>query len=253
MERLSSTSTSKRLVIGSIVVCLGVVAVLLASQFGSPEPPAAKQVVASTTKAQVRKPWASFLPQEKRLDNVDVPELPDDVLERILKEDKKLGLFMDYYRTILPDEQKRDEYRKLLSDPAMIAAMAGDLTNPGTGHPKPEEYYRRLMQVDYFEAALTWKDNPQHEKLVEVTRDMIVKDNFLSDQDSARRQVLGGSKMELYHLLYEQDPQKAAEMVAQAKGTRMESLVNWMAEEELRRRAEEKDLQKKIDEESRSN
>jgi hypothetical protein len=179
--------------------------------------------------------------------------MPDDVIAQILKKDKKLGLFMDYYKTVLPDEQKRDEYRKLLSDPVMMTAMAKDLLDPGSGHPKPEEYYRRLMLVDYFEAALTWKDNPQRQKLFELTRDIIAKDTFGGDQDSSRRQVLGGSKMELYHLLYEQDAQKAGELVAQGKGTRMEPLLNWMAEEDLRRRVQEQELQKKIDEQARSN
>lgn len=179
--------------------------------------------------------------------------MPDEIIERILKKDKKLGLFVDYYRTVLPDEQIRDEYRKLLSDPAMMIAMAEDLMNPGSGHPEPEEYFHRLMQVDYFEAALTWKDNPQRQKALELTRDIIGKDNFQGDQDSSRRQVLGGSKMELYRLLYDQDAQKAGGLVAQAKGTRMEPLVNWMAEEELRRRALEKETLEEHEKQARNN
>jgi len=88
-------------------------------------------------------------------------------MQKIIKKDKKLGLFMSYYKAVVPDEQTRDEYHKLLSDPAMMTAMAEDLMNPGSGHPEPEEYFHRLMQVDYFEAALTWKDNPQRQKALE--------------------------------------------------------------------------------------
>jgi hypothetical protein len=249
------SSISMRLVMGSIAVGLAAIVVLVMRQSGHPEGPAA-QTAAVTATAPAPKAQAITSPPEIQSDDVrvpEMPEMPDDVIERILREDKKLALFMDHYRTVLPDKQKRDEYRKLLSDPAMMHAMAEELMNPGSGHPKPEEYYRRLIQIDYFEEALAWKDNPQREKLVELTRDMITKDNFQTGQDSARREILGGTKMELYHLLYDSDAQKAGELVAQARGTRMEPLVNWMAQEELRRRAEEKDLKKKIDELSRTN
>lgn len=245
------SSTSMRLMMGSIVAGLAaVIVMLIVSQSGRPESPAA-QVAAPTATTQDPTP-APTIPPETRLGNVEVPEMPDDVIERILKEDKTLGVFMEHYRTVLPDAKKREAYHKLLSDPATMNAMAEALMNPGDGHPKPEEYYRRLMQIDYFEAGLSWKDNPQREKLLQVTRDIIARDNFQSGQDTARREILGGTKMELYHLLYEQDAQKAGELVAQAKGTRLEPLVNWMAQEELRRRAEEKDLQAKIDELSRT-
>jgi len=253
MQKLSLTS--KRLVMGGFVLAIAVVVALVLREAGSPDRPGGGQTVASTTGAQVRKPAPSLsLPGKQPPNTVEPPAVMDDeVLEAIIKKDKKLGLFMGYYKAVLPDEQTRDEYHKLLSDPAMMAAMAKDLMDPGSGHPESTEYYRRLMLVDYFDAALTWKDNPQRQKLLELTRDIITKDNFGGDQDSARRQVLGGTKMELYHLLYAQDAQKAGEMVAQAKGTRMEPLVNWMAEEELRRRTREQEILKEGDELARSN
>jgi len=242
--------TSKRLVMGGIVVGLAVVVAVFLREAGGPGRPAGGQTVASTAGAQGRKPAPSIsLPGKQPPDTVEQPDLMDDeVLESIVKKDKKLGLFMRYYKAVLPDEQTRDEYHKLLSDPAMMTDMAKDLMDPGSGHPNSTEYYRRLMLVDYFEAALSWKDNPQRQKLLEVTRDVITKDNFGGDQDSARRQVLGGTKMELYHLLYAQDAQKAGELVAEAKGTRMEPLVNWMAEEELRRRVREQEILKEAKE-----
>ncbi|HEX8115243.1 MAG TPA: hypothetical protein VF516_46265 [Kofleriaceae bacterium] len=168
--------------------------------------------------------------------------MPDALIARILEQDEKLALFMNYHKTVLLDTQRRDEYHKLLSDPDMMAAMAEGLTTPGSGEVSQEEYYHRLMQVDYFAAALTWKDNPQRQEVISLTGELIAKDNFTGDQNDARRQMLGGLKMELYRLLYEQDAGKTQQLVAQAKGTRMEPLVRWMAEEELRRRTlEEKE------------
>lgn len=252
MNKLSLTP--KRLVMGGIVVGLAVVVALFLRAAGSPEGPAGGQTVASTSGAKLRKPAPRLsLPQNQPPDTAEPRLMDDEVLESIIKKDKKLGLFMGYYKTVLPDKQRRDEYRKLLSDPAMMTAMANDLMDPGTGHPPPEEYYRRLMLVDYFKEALSWKDNPQRQKVLALTGDIIVKDNFGGDQDSARRQVLGGIKMELYRFLYTQDTQKAGELVAQAKGTRMEPLVNWMVQEDLRRSVREKEIMKEADDLARSN
>lgn len=243
MEKASSTP--KRLVVGGIVVGLVVVALFMfMREAKTPERPAGEQTVARTTEAQVAMPGPNpSLPPK----SFELPvAMPDQIIEQILKEDEKLGLFMDYRKMVLPNEKTRDEYRKLLSDPDMMTAMAEDLMDPGSGHPESKEYYRRLMQIDYFEAALAWKDNPQRQKVLSLTRDIILKDNFQGDQDSSRRQVLGGSKMELYRLLYEQDAQKAKDLVAQVKGTRMEPLVSWMSEEELRRRAREEEIIKEV-------
>jgi len=252
MEKLSSTPM--RLVMGGIVVGLAVVLALFMREAGSPQRPADGQTVARTTGAQGRTPALSLsLPEMQKPDTFELPAaMPDQIIEQLLKENKKLGLFMNYYKTVLPDEQTRDEYRKLLSDPVMMTAMAEDLMDPGSGHPESVEYFRRLMEVDYFEAALAWRENPQRQKVLELTRDIIAKDNFVGGQDSSRRQVHGGSKMELYRLLYEQDAQKVAELVAQAKGTRMEALINWMGEEELRLRAREEEIRKEVEQQARN-
>jgi hypothetical protein len=173
-----------------------------------------------------------------------MPTMDDEVLESIIKKDKKLEQFMRYYKAVVPDEQTRREFHKMLSDPATMKAMAEDLMDPGDGHPQSTEYYRRLMLVDYFDAAVGWKDNPQRQHVMEVMQDVITKDNFRGDQDGDRRQMLGGTKFELYRLLYAQDPQKAGELLAQAKGTRMEPMVTWMAQEEIHRRTREAEILK---------
>jgi hypothetical protein len=177
-----------------------------------------------------------------------LPLMPEEQVAEILKKDKQLGLFMDYHKTVLLDAPRRAEYRKLLASPEMMKAMADGLMDPGSGKVAPEEYYHRLMRVDYFEAALSWKDNPARDQVLSVTADIIAKDNFERGQDSARRQLLGGSKMELYRLMYEQDSAKASGLVAQAKGTRMEPLVSWMAAEELRRRVREAEIHEELQE-----
>jgi hypothetical protein len=256
------SSTSKRLVVGCIVAALAIVVVaMIARQGERPDRLARGPTVAGSRDAHGRTgPAPSLALSDQSRSKFELPAefelpvaMPDQIIEQILKDNKRLGLFMNLHKAVLPDKQTREEYRKVLSDPAMMTAMAEDLMDPGSGHPEAAEYYRRLMTVDYFEAALNWNDNPQRQKVLELMQDIIAKDNFAGDQDTSRRQVLGGSKMELYRLLFEHDAQKVTELVAQAKGTRMEPLIAWMSEEERRLRAREEEILKESVEWASSN
>ena len=247
MDKLSLTS--KRLLMAGIVVGFAVVIALVLRDARAPAPPAGEHAVATTAAAKVPRSAPSIsLPGYRTLDSEDDQmSMDDEVTESIIKKDKKLETFMRYYKAVVPDDETRREYHKFLSDSATMKAMAEDLMDPGGGHPQPTEYSRRLMLVDYFEAALDWKDNPQRQNLIALTQDIITRDNFRGDQDTERRQVLGGTKMELYRLLVAQDPQRANELIAQAKGTRMEPLVNWMAQEDIHRRTREAEIIKEAD------
>jgi hypothetical protein len=168
--------------------------------------------------------------------------MPAEIIETILQEDKKLGMFMYYRKHVLLDEQGRDEYRKILADPDTMAELAKDLKAPGQGALEAKEYYHRLMQVDYFQAALAWKDNPSRQQLLEVTGGIILEDNFLTGMDLERRQMLAGTKLELYRLMHEADMKSAMDLVEKARGTRLEQLATWIAEEDLRRSAREAEI-----------
>jgi hypothetical protein len=241
---INSSSTPRRLVLGGIAAAIVVAALVLLNTATGPDHPAPGD--AKTAKVDPKP--ASSASQSGALPPMpQLPPMPDEIMARILKNDKKLGTFMEYHKAVLLDKKRREEYRKLLSSAEMMTAMAEDLMSPGSGHVDLEEYYHRLMEVDYFEAALGWKENPQRDKVLAVTRDIIVKDNFETGQDTARRQLLGGTKMELYRLMYKQDPEKATAMLEQSSGTRMEPLVSWMAGEEIRRRTREDEIRKETE------
>jgi hypothetical protein len=257
MERQSSR---RNWVLGGSVLCvIAVVGALLLRSGGDPEAqgsetvakssPAAAQPTQETSSgaSKVQAP-AATLPTAVQ-PAPDLPAMmPGEIIDQVLKEDKKLGNFMYYHKHVLLDEPRRDEYRKLLSDPELMKAMAKDLMAPGQGEVEPKEHYHRLMQVDYFEAALNWQDNPQRQQVIELVGNVILEDNFSTGQDINRKQMLAGGKMELYRLMYEADVSKALDLVAQAKGTPMESLTNWMAEENLRRRAQEEQIRAEMQE-----
>lgn len=245
-------------VLGGIAALAAVGALILRGS-GTPEVSSPEKVAASNTlvaqptkvaSSEFTKPPASAAgPATGSLSPPQRPTMmPTELIEQVLTEDKKLGNFMYYHKHVLLDERGRNEYRKLLSDPDLMKAMAKDLMDPGKGEVEPKEHYHRLMQIDYFDAALNWADNPQRQHLIELVGDIILKDNFSSGQDLDRRQMLAGGKMELYRLMYEADVSKALDIVAQAKGTRMERLTNWMAEENLRRRAKEEQIRVEMQE-----
>jgi hypothetical protein len=249
MEKLSSTS--KRLVLCGLVVSIAIAVVLLMRGDEAPQITAAADGPARTTAESASGAGAPAaapeLAPEPTAWTVDAPPTPEQIVETILKKDKRLAAFMEYHKNVLLDVQRRDEYRKLLADADMMKGIAEGLMQPGSGPVDAEEHYRRLMQIDYFKAALTWKGNPARDQVLALTSEIIGKDNFNADQNTDRRQMLAGGKMELYRLMYEHDTTRAEGLVASAKGTRMEALTRWMSEEELRRRATEVKIQKDME------
>lgn len=245
----NKSSMTPRIVLGGVIVSLVVAAVVYMTGRDDTGGMPAPTSVAPAANPAPRIAAASSPPASAAPAAPDRPPLmPEELIEEVLKKDKRLGLFMQYHKTVLLDASRRDEYRAMLADPDMMTAMADALMDPGQGEVKPDEHYRRLMQIDYFDAAMTWKDNPARDKVLEVAGSIIAKDNFLADQGGDRKQTLAGGKMELYRLLYEQDPAKAEALVALARGTRMEALTGWMAQENLRRRAKEEQIRTEMQE-----
>jgi len=246
------SSTHKRLVLGGVMICLAAAIALLwgALLWGAPPGAHPNSNAAAEIDGAARPPRDARRPPLSGPALEDRPQLPpvdETLIEQILDSDDKLRAFMDHYNMVLPDAASREEYHELLSSLDMMTAMAAALLDPGSGPVAPAESFRRLMQIDYFEAALAWADNPRREKVLELTRDIITTDNFRSDQDRARRQLLGGTKLELYRLLHGQDVRRAEETVALARGTRMESMVNWLAQEDLRLRVREAEIAKETE------
>jgi hypothetical protein len=181
-----------------------------------------------------------------------MPLMPRELIAKVLEDNKQLGLFMYYHKHVLLDEQGRNEYRKLLSDPEFMKGMADALKDPGRGEVQPEEQYKRLMEVDYFKAALAWKDNPAREQVLAHTGDVILHQNIFGGQDTERRYMLAGGKMEMYRLLAEHDMQKALALGDGARGTQMEPLLAWMAKEDQRRRTQEEEIRLQMQAQARA-
>lgn len=180
------------------------------------------------------------------------PLMPKELVAQVLEENKELGLFMHYHKPVLLDAPSRDAYRKLLSSPEMMKSMADNLKDPGRGEVEPKEQYERLMEVDYFKAALAWKDNPQRDQLLAHAEDVILHPNIFGAQDTERRYMLAGGKMEMYRLLAEHDMPRALALAERARGTNLERLTAWMTTEEQRRRAQEEQIRQEMQAQARA-
>jgi hypothetical protein len=245
MEKLSSTP--RRIVLGGLVIGAAIAAVLVFQLMKKDEtaaPVAQAEQAAPAAETKVAQGAPANDTAEDPL--APPPLMPDEIIASILKKDEKLARFRGYHNRVLLDGPTREEYRKVLADPEVMNAMAEGLMDPGKGPAEPEEQYRRLMQIDYFKAALNWKDNPKRGELLALTGKVIGHDNFSNEQPKDRREMLAGGKMELYRMMFEEDAGKAAEMVASAKGSRMEPLVSWMAEENVRRMKKEEEIRKEM-------
>ncbi|MBN8226851.1 hypothetical protein JYK02_04930 [Corallococcus macrosporus] len=219
----------------------------------APRPPAAPPAAAAPIPPRPREKAPPLLEAEAPPPGTERPPLmPKELIAQALEDNKPLGLFMHYHKHVLLDAQGRDEYRKLLSGPEMMKTMADRLKDPGRGEVQPQEQYERLMEVDYFKAALAWKDNPQRDQLLAHAEDIILQQNIFGAQDTERRYMLAGGKMEMYRLLAEHDMQRALALGERARGTNMEKLTGWMAQEEQRRRTQEEQIRLEMQAQARN-
>jgi hypothetical protein len=166
-------------------------------------------------------------------------QMPRQILEQLQEEDPLMGTFQSYHQRALLSPQGLAQYQALLSEPENIAAVEQALLSAGTGEMTIKEHFHRLMQIDFLQAGLTWKQNPARDRLLETVRQIILYDNFTAGQEVERQYALAGAKMELYHLLAEHAPDQAQRVVEKARGTRLEKLVTFLAQRDERLRAKE--------------
>jgi hypothetical protein len=166
----------------------------------------------------------------------------DDVTREALSGDSELARFFDFYHRVLLGREDRAQYREMLASREMFAKVEQDLRHPGDEAPTPQELWRRMIEIDYLRAALGWLDNPEREVLMSLIESIILDDNFLPTMDDAARRAVAAGKMELYGLLAQQDPERAADLLAMARDTRIEALVAYIVNTTRYRRARDRAL-----------
>jgi hypothetical protein len=167
------------------------------------------------------------------------PEYDDamnGLVRSVLAGDELLARYWDYRGRPLMYGEDRAAHRELLSDPAMYHKVRQDLLHPEEAWYAAQRDLQQLIEVDYLRDAAACQDNPLQEELLDMVEDTILEDNFAPGLDASVRRTIATVKMELYEILYDHAPRRAEAVVEQARGTRLEALLAFAAEEVRRRR-----------------
>ncbi|AKT36754.1 hypothetical protein [Chondromyces crocatus] len=157
------------------------------------------------------------------------------VLRSVLEGDTLLSRYWALRNQPLHRREQRAGYLALLSDPAMHEKVRHELLHPNEAWQDARRNLQQLMEVDYLADALSWPDNPRREALLDLLATTIGADNFTRGADLDQRRTKATVKMELYALLFALDPARAHAVVEAARGTRLEGLLQFIAEEVRRR------------------
>jgi hypothetical protein len=122
--------------------------------------------------------------------------------------------------------EERDQLHRMLKNPTLIEAAKRDLVETGDTFSR-EEQLMRMARVEYLDAALEWKDNPERAAVLDAAEEALLAPNIRASQDRMMQHSVAGDKVELYLALQERDPAKAAEIASKAKGTDFEKLITY--------------------------
>ncbi|EYF01380.1 hypothetical protein [Chondromyces apiculatus] len=201
---------------------------------GAPEQQAAASGVDGEATAAERRP----------AEDVD-DEGDNGALRAVLEGDAWLASYWDFRNRPLMGADSRASYRALLSDPEMHEKVRRDLRDPEPTGPATQRNLQQLMEIDYLRDAIAWDDNPLREELLDLVAAMITEDNFVSGSDDDMRRTKAAVKRELYEMLVEVDAARAAAVVDDCRGTRLEGLVAFLADDAARRRRTTFDVERK--------
>ncbi|MET0403071.1 MAG: hypothetical protein ABW123_11740 [Cystobacter sp.] len=150
--------------------------------------------------------------------------------QKLFKREPGLARF-DYFREhVLLDSQGRADYQVLLADKALMEHNRRALLHPPDEHDTMESNVERLLRIDYLRESLAWKDNPERGHLMSEVERIILEDSFSPTMPADVKRSLAATKLELYELLYDQSPERARALVGAARRTRLEKMMEYIAE-----------------------
>jgi hypothetical protein len=161
---------------------------------------------------------------------------------KIFKTEPELARF-DYFREhILLDASGRKDYEALLADPRMYEQLRRTLGSSTEAEESLESSIKRLMRIDYLREALAWRQNPAREQLVATVEGILLERSFSPELSLHARRSMAATRMELYEIFADQEPERASALVEAAKGTSLEKLLQFIAAHNQRRLVKEQAL-----------
>jgi hypothetical protein len=151
----------------------------------------------------------------------------DQILETVLAEDPSLGAFHVLREKVIRTAKEKADYRNLLADKSFLADAFNELESAGGNKELDQsEEVRRLLRVQYINAALDWKENPSRSVALDAVRKILL--SRIPSGSTIHSDALGsllGDRFDLFQHLMISDPDEAQRLLRQAKGTSSERIL----------------------------
>lgn len=138
--------------------------------------------------------------------------------------DVRLKRFGELRKKVLLNDQESVERERILSNVKTIESTGKRLVDPNGNI----EIQERLSMIDYLEDAAAWEDNPLREDVLGRIEDVIRSETFVVAEKDIKRHLVG-DKIELFTILSEQASSKAASLLDETKGTKLEAILKYAA------------------------
>jgi hypothetical protein len=149
----------------------------------------------------------------------------DDTVADVLDTDPVLSKFHELRRKALRTSIEQQEYLAMISNKQLIANARADLlASISRTELDQHEEVLRLQRIQFLNSALAWEDNPERAEAVEAVSAVVMMDVPSTLSNEAKGSVLG-DKFDLFQLLMLSDPTQAEALLANARGTSMEKIV----------------------------
>lgn len=135
--------------------------------------------------------------------------------------------FLELHTRALRRENEEVAYEQFLQDEYLIAETKRFLMAPPIDIREDDESLRteRLYAIDYFEAALEWKENPSRSMILSAIGDVLVQDPLLVLRSEDLKKSLIGDRVELFQMLARLSPNELPRVVQNIKNEAAESIL----------------------------
>lgn len=151
----------------------------------------------------------------------------DAALAELLSTEPELRAFYDLRRKALRTSDEQQAYLALVSDPRLIDGAGADLLS-GTARTDfdQQDELRRLQRIEFLNSALAWADNPARERAVQAVSAVLTAEIPRGAPSDVKGSLLG-DKFDLFQLLITSDPDRAEALLAKARGTPAEKVLQF--------------------------
>jgi hypothetical protein len=143
----------------------------------------------------------------------------------LLDTDENLRKFYNLRKKAVRTAAEQQDYLAMISDVKLIANARKDLLEAiAQADVDQVEEIKRLQHIQFLNSALAWADNPVRGQALEAVTEVVMQDIPTTAPKSVTGSVLG-DKFDLFQLLMLSDPDQAQALLAKARGTTSEKIL----------------------------